>query len=270
MAGTTGLTGLLSVADTSTTAVDQTGFDLHHLIGTSTDPFSCTINGGGESFPSPAFESTNPVAIDKIAGLSFWTATFSGRYPRNAPVAGHEGFVTYANGTVDGCTGWSMTLNAGTYPNTAQASTPPVWMGYLPGEYSGSGSFDGNIDDTTAVTLVTSGAATFRMNPATTVANTLACGILITGASPSVARGAKNKMAYTFDIDGNVTSAGDESLFNAGPLVTPDITEIVLRAAGSRTFTGLAFLTSLTISANIGSPIEVSGTLQGTGALTVA
>jgi hypothetical protein len=41
----------------------------------------------------------------------------------------------------------------------------------------------------------------------------------------------------------------------------------VLRAAGDIDYDGDAFWTALTINTRIGSPIEVSGSLQGTGAL---
>lgn len=267
--GTIGLTGLLSVADTSGAAVGQTGFDLHRIINTTTDPYTCTINTTGEAFDVSAFESTSPVAKDMLQGIGVWTASFAGRYPKNAPIAGHEGSVVFANGYVLGTSAWSITLNAETYDDTAMASTPPTWRSFLPGEITGSGSFDVRIDDTTALTALTTGAATFRMNPATTTPNTLAGTIIITGVSPTVARGARNVATYNFVFDGNITGAGDESLFAAGAMTTPDLTEIVLRAEGSRDYTGIGHWTSLTIGAAIGSPIEVSGTLQGSGALTI-
>ncbi len=270
MASTTGLTGLLSVADTSTGAVDQTGFDLYHLIETATDPLECTINGTGESFPSVGFETGSVmVAKDQLQGLSAWTGSFTARYPRANPAVGHQGLVTFGNGYVVKCNGWTMTINAESYDDTGFASTPPTWREALPGQITATGSFTCAIDDTTAITLSTTGSATFRMNTESTDDNTLAGSIVITGWSPVVRQGAKNIVTYNFTVNGNLTAAGDNTLFPAGALVTPDMTEIVLRAKGSRTYRGDAFWTSVTIGAQIGSPIQATVGFQGSGALTV-
>jgi len=43
----------------------------------------------------------------------------------------------------------------------------------------------------------------------------------------------------------------------------------VLRAAGDIDYDGSAFWTSLNINCAIGSPIDVTGTLQGVGALAL-
>ena len=265
---TVGLTGLLSAPDTSSGAVDQTGFDLYRLIETSTDPFSCTINGTGEAFASVGFGTGSvQVAKDQLQGLGAWTGSFTARYPRGAPAVGHQGLATFGSGYTLGMTGWSLTINAEAYDDTAQASTPPTWRDFLAGQITATGSFDCSIDDTTAVTLNTAGAATFRMNTETTTDNTLAGNIVITGFSPAVVQGQKNVMRYTFAVNGNLTSAGDNALFAAGTLATPTMTEIVLRAKGDRDYTGDAFWTSVQIGAQIGSPITATVGFQGSGAL---
>lgn len=272
MTSTTGLTGLLSAPDASSDLVDQTGFDLYRILNTSTDPFSATINGTGEVFQSTGFDaSTTPVVVDQLSGLGGWTASFQARYPRGTPKVGHEGLTTYAAGTVVKSTGWSLNFSCQPHPDTGQAIIPPKWMEFIPGQVSiTGGSFDTAIDDAIAPTLNTSGPATFRTNIESGTDNTFSGNIIITGWAPAVAVGSgRNVMRYTFVVDGNMTSAGDKSLFAAGTLTTPDITEIVLRAGGDRKFTGLAFWTSLSIGASIGSPIEVSGSLQGTGELVV-
>ena len=263
MAGTIGLTGLLSSDDADTSK------DLYRLLNTSTDPFSASLSVTGETFDVSAFESTAPVAKDMEGGLGAWTGQFSGRYPKNAPAIGHEGLVTFANGYVLGCSGWSITMNCESYDDTAFASTPPTWRTMIPGEISATGSFDVRIDDTTPLTLLTSGAATFRMNTEATDDNELSGTIIIDTLNPTISRGARNVATYNFVFDGNVTSAGDNALFAAGALATPDLTDIVLRAKGAIDYTGSAHWTSLTIGSQIGSPIEVSGSLQGSGALTV-
>jgi hypothetical protein len=272
MGSTVPLNGFLSAPDTATGAIDQTGFDLYHLINTSIDPSACTINGTGEAFPSTGFVSGSvPVAVDSLQGLGGWSGSFSGRYPNGAPAVGHQGLVTFANGYVLKCNAWSMTLNAESFDDTGFDTIPPTWMDFLPGQISGSGSFTCVVDDATAITMNTAGAATFRMNNESGTDNTLAGNIVITGFSPAVALGGgRNQVTYTFAVNGNITSAGDNTLFPAGALATPDSTEIVLRASGSRTYTGFAFWTSLTIGAQVGSPITASVNFKGTGALTAA
>lgn len=262
MAGTIGLTGLLSSDDADNTK------DLYRILNTSTDPFTASVNASFPAVDVSAFESTSPVAKDMESDIGSWTGSFTGRYPKNAAAMGHEGLVTFSSGYVLGCSGWSITLNCEAYDDTEFASTPPSWRSFIPGEITATGSFDVRVDDTTPLTLGTTGSATFRMNTETTNDNELSGTIRITGVQPTVARGAKNVATYNFAFDGNVTSAGDNALFTAGALATPDLTAIVLRAAGAIDYDGDAFWTSLTINTRIGSPIEVSGSLQGSGALT--
>ena len=270
MTSTTPITGFISAPDTSGGAVDQTGFDLYRLLNTSTAPFSAGLNITAESFDVTAFASSL-VAVDKIQGLKGFTASFSGRYPRCTPKAGHEGLVTYSNGYTVGCRSWSITVNAGTEDDTALSSTPPEWMDSIPNLISASGTFEAVIDDTTAISLPNTGAATFRLNTESGDDNTVAGNIGITGVSSTIALGnGRNLVTYTFDFDGNLTFAGDNSLFAAGALTKPDLTEIVIKADNSRTYTGTTHWTSITMGAAIGSPIEVSGSLQGSGALVVA
>jgi hypothetical protein len=82
-----------------------------------------------------------------------------------------------------------------------------------------------------------------------------------------------NTATVNFVGSGNLTSAGTNTLFPAGALTRPDITDILLQvdAEGSSDvdFDGAAFWTSLGISVAIGSPIEVSATLRGAGALVL-
>ena len=263
---TVGLQGLLSASGST---------DMSFLIGTAINPYRANIDLAIESFDDTGFASTAPVAVSKISGVKSWTGGFSGRFPKASPASGHEGLVTYASGYVLGCHGWGITASAQSLPNTGFASTPPTWHEYLSGLYSFTGFFDVRIDDTTALASVgTSGTATFRLSTESTNDNELSGTIITTGRSTPIEVGGVPVVRYTFDVDGNLSVDGDAPLFDvtaAGtpdPLVRPESTAITLRANGDIDYTGNAFLTGWSVNCAVGSIVDVSGTFQGTGALT--
>lgn len=263
---TVGLQGLLSAAGST---------DMSFLLGTAIKPYRANIDLAAEIFDSTGFGTTPPIAMNKIPGLKSWTGGFSGKFPKASPASGHEGLVTFSSGYVLGCHGWSITATAQSLLNTGFASTPPTWEEYLSGLYSFTGYFDVRIDDTTALSSVgTSGAATFRLTKESSNDNELAGTIITSGRGVPIEVGGQPVVRYSFEVDGNLTVDGDSPLFavaSAGtpdPLVRPASTAITLRANGDIDYTGNAFLTGWTVGAAIGSPTEVSGTFQGTGALT--
>lgn len=262
MASTIGQTGLLSSNDADTSK------DLYHLLNTSTASYSATITQSAGIYPVTPFNATAPVASVNVAGLNSWRGTFNGRYPNATAGVGHQGLITYSSGYVLGATGFSLNLSAESYQDTALASTPPTDEAYIPGLISCTGTFDVRIDGTTATSPAgTSGSATFRLTTDTSD-NELSGTIIVSEVVQEVKIGAKNVGRYSFTFTGNITSAGTNTLFPAGTLTTPDATDILLDVNGTTDYSGSAFWTGLAITVQIGSPIEVSGTLQGTGALT--
>lgn len=268
MAFVEGLEGLLSAAGST---------DLSYLIETSTKPYSANISVVRESFDSTGFGSTVPVAKGNISGLSEWSGSFVAKYPQASPASGHEGLVTFAGGYVLGCRGWSISATVTTHDETAFASTPPTWKDMAVGLYSFTGTFDVQVDDTTALAGMTSGVAEFRMSD-DTEDNVLVVSspstIIITGRSAPFTVDGKSIVQYSFVVNGNLKADGTGSFFAVAITGTPDIltrpasTAITLRASGSRTYTGNAFATGWTIGAQIGSPVEATVNFIGTGALT--
>lgn len=263
---TIGLSGLLAATGST---------DLSFLIGTATKPYRANIDLACESFDSTGFGATAPVAVSMIPGLKSWAGGFTGKFPKAAPASGHEGLVTFANGYVLGCRGWSISATAQAFDNTAFASTPPTWKDFISGLYSFSGTFDVLIDDTTALGSVgVSGAAEFRLSKEASNDNVIAGTIVITGRSTPIEVGGQPIVQYSFVVDGTPTVDGDSPLFSVSAagtpqaLVRPSSTGITLTANGGIDYTGNAFLTGWTIGAQMGSPNEVSATFQGTGALT--
>ena len=274
MAATIGIEGLISSDDADTTK------DLYHLLNNGIAPYSFSAQIPTEIAASTAFASTPPKAGTNISGLRSWTASFAGRFPRSSPAMGHEGLATYGSMSVGsgyllGLTGWSLSLSCESFDDTALASSPPTWRSFVPGLITGTGTMDVRIDDTTALEVGTEGAITLRTNVESTEDNRISGSIIVTGVSPSVAVGSKNTAQISFAFTGDISSAGDNPILPAGALgaaaelTKPDITDVVLRASGSRDYDGSAFWTALNINCAIGSPIDVTGTLQGTGALTL-
>lgn len=268
MADTIGIEGLISSDDADTSK------DLYHILNSGIAPYSFTATIPTEIAVSTAFASTPPVAQSNISGLRSWTANFSGRFPRSSPAMGHEGLATYGSMTVGsgytaGLSGWTLALTAESFDCTEMASTPPTYRSFGPGIIAGTGTMSVRIDDTTPIEVGTEGAITLRTNVESGDDNTIAGDIIVTSVAPSVAIGAKNTATINFAFTGPITSAGDSPLFPAGALTKPDVTDVVLRAAGSRDYDGSAFWTAINVSCQIGSPVDVTGTLQGTGDLTI-
>lgn len=274
MADTIGIEGLLSSDDADTTK------DLYHLLNTGIAPYSFSAQIPTEIAVSTAFASTPPVAQSNISGRRSWTANFAGRFPRSSPAMGHEGLATYGSMSVGsgyllGLNAWTLALSCEAFETTEMASTPPTWNSFVPGIISGTGSFNVRIDDTTALEVGTEGAITLRSNVESTENNRFEGNIIVTSVSPSVAVGSRNTATINFTFTGPISVAGDNPILPAGALgvaaelTKPDVTDVVLRASGSRDYDGSAFWTSLNINCQMGSPIDVSGTLQGTGTLAL-
>ena len=267
MAATVGLTGLISSSDT--------GKPLNYLINSGTDPYSANLTIPKEVFDVTPFASTAPIAVSKIGGLLSWNGSFNGRFPAGSAASGHTGLVTFASGYDTLCRGFTMNATAAAFDVTAQASTAPTWMDYVPGLYAFSGSYECLVDDTTAISVGDEGSATFRISTESTNDNELAGSIVASIVAIAGQVGDKWIVTVSFDVDGNLTTDGDSSFFNVDSAGTPDALEtpvataISIRAAGSRTYSGDAFETGWSISSRINSAIDVSVNFQGTGELTI-
>jgi len=270
MAFTVGLEALIS-ADGATT-------DFGYLLNTSTKPYSASVTLAGEALDGTGFASTAPIAMENLAGLREWSGTFAGKYPKAAPASGHEGFVTVAGGYVLGCHSWTITASATEHDHSGFSSTPPTWKDFASGLYSFSGNYIARASDATALGGIVQGAAVFRASKETTNDNEIAGNILVTGRSSPFEVNGTPVIQYDFVGNGNMTFDGDSALFDVAaagtpdPLVRPQTETITLRIddGASRSLSGDAFLTGWTIGASLGSPVEVSGSFRGTGALTDA
>lgn len=269
MTATIGITGLVSVPDEDGDSASQTGLDLYHLIETGSGPYSFTMQVPQDVFDATEFGATS---VANAAGLKAWTANISARFPKAGAKIGSGGLVTFASGYAAGVRDWSLTLNAAEHDVTAfDSTTPPEWRAWLPGLVSWSGSYNAHIDGTTPLVVPgASAAATFKLTEDGTTDRTLAGNIVVNSMAPTVAVGEKNVVAYGFAGNGDLTAAGTGNILPSGAIGTPDECEVVFKANSSRTYTGRAFWTSIGITVPVDGLIEVTATLRGTGALTVA
>jgi len=262
--------GLLSVPDADPSSNNQQDFLLHHLVNTSTRPFAVSWSVTAPSQQITEFASTPPIVhAHRQDLLSDWTATFNAFYPKTTPVSGHLGNVTFSNGTVNKVENFSLNFAQEELDDTGMASTPPVWREFQPGLWTITGSYRGRVDSVGAVSVGATGAATFRLSDDTTD-NTVAGTIAITSVGKEIRIGQQVMIDYGFIFTGQATAAGSATLFPAGTLDEPEVTYITMRSVGSRVDSGSCFVSGLSVSVAIGSPIEVTGSLRGTGALTPA
>lgn len=261
MTATVGIEGQLTIAGAS---------ELKNIIE-SMKVHSATLNTSIDNADVTSWATTPPVAASTAIGLQQWSISVSAHFPA-VPAFGKCGEFVFSNGYVVGADTWSMALSCGVFESTAFNNTCPTYASFVPGMISGSGSYECNLDSATAISGLGSGiagAATFRMSDEATD-NTLACNINAIQEDASLAIGSKNRVGYGFQTDGDITAAGTSPLFTAGTITKPDTTEVVLRAAGSRTYTGDAFWSNIGISVPMRGLVAITMTLQGTGALTIA
>ena len=270
MATARGHEGLLSVPDADTNTDSQLGHLLWHLVNTSTKPFQVGWNVTEVAQQETGFASTAPKAHEFRADeLSEWTASFTAYWPKAAPASGHLGNVTFDNGTVNKVESYSLDFACEEFDDTGMSLTAPTWKSFQPGLWSISGTYRGRVDSSGAVSVGATGEATFRLSTADTP-NTVIGTISITSVSKEIAIGSQVFIDYGFQFEGQATSAGTTTLLPAGTLDEPEETEVVMRSTTGRTETGRCFVTGLGLQVAIGQPIQVSGTMRGSGELTPA
>lgn len=279
MARTRGIEGLLTAPDTASAAfnsVDQTGFDIHKMLLDVVAPYSATLTSSAPSLDKTAWASTAPVSLGKTTDLINNTISFEARYPA-AAANGGCGLVTFTNGYNVHTDALTVNMSCASYPADEFAATCPTSRAFTPGEISVSGTYSGVVSSSAALSGAgTTGAATLRLDDASTDA-TVAGNINITNWDAAIATGSPNRVTHAFEFDGDATMAGIASgvgsanaVFPAGVIGIPDVTEVILRAAGSRVYTVPAFWTSISMSLAFGSLVGFSCTMQCTGDLVIA
>jgi hypothetical protein len=266
MAAINVLTGNVTVASTS---------DLKTLVE-AIDPFEWRLAVTAPEYNTVSFNAPTILNSRKV-GPYTWSATVRGRFPAAAPALGSGANLTFAAGDDTFVQSYNLTLESVVAPPFASMDAAgAVALVQQPGPVQWGGNFTVRMDAAAAADFIEAQgsvgtAATFKLaDEGANTDDTLAGNIIIAGVDPSLTVPGAAEIAYRFVGNGNVTSAGENPLFTAGTIGTPDVTEIVFVADSNRTFTGDAFWSSVAIDAAANGELIVTATLTGTGALTPA
>lgn len=275
MAATTGISGLLAASTSNSTA------DLINTI----KPYSATLNVAADELDATAFAS-GLVFSTFLSGWYGWTISGNGRFP-TTPQASWNCAITQSGSELylSNVTGFSLDFAVAAGETTALADTAKTYA--VAGPIQGRFTINARVDGTTALILPNISAAA----PGDDISFTIGAegsnddlvfvdgtngGCRILSVSPAIVVGSTNDVTITGVFSGAIEIDGDSAIFGVStpgteenmPLSSADT--VTLTAAPSRTYSGSAFWTQIGITAAVGSPIDVSFTLQGSGALTVA
>lgn len=257
MAATTGLTG----------AVTSWAGTFNAATLALLKPASFSLDSTAAELDTTGYNAGAATVRSKIKGLKGWSGQFSGYLA--TPTNGIAGSVSGAAYTTN-VRSWDMSLRAAAVETTAWPITAN-WRTFTPGLVEWGGSFEALVDGTTAITLAGDSteplAATFTLASGQTLA-----GSIFASQAGVVSRvGELQVVRYTYVGTGEVTSVGTTNIIPAATsIATPVAGSLVLTAATSRTYTGSAFWTEISVGVDPNSVNQCSVSFQGSGALTVA
>lgn len=219
------------------------------------------------------------------AGLRSWGGTITGRLlTSSTPQTGYAGSLAFSGSDMynDHIRSWNMNIVAGEHDATTYnaSATAAGWKSFRPGLVSASGSYEALVDATNPLEHMFSAATSLPTGTFTlTSGNTLAASVIPTQSSLAIPVGDLNSVNYSYQTSGAITAAGTGNLWAAGTIPLPEWDEsgtdgvadttLTFQAAASRTYAGAAFWTSVSITHNPASYIEVVITFRGSGALTI-
>ncbi len=257
-----------------------------HLIDTGMGVNSARLTMQTDELNTTASGDT---AQRRKTGLRSWTVELRGLFPKTTRKIGNTGLVTYASGYATYVNQWSMQIQADVLDITAFGQADVTTKVYRPGRLLITGSYEAMMDSAAnpinasnpGIPTTSSAAATFKATEEGGTDNEFTGNILTTQADVNIpiGEGGLNTASYNWILDGALTVVGSANVLPAGVLSgfdwdtsgdgVPDQT-LLFQSSSGRTYSGVAFLSSLQISVNPQGLIEVTATAQGAGPLTVA
>lgn len=286
------LTGELGKVNSVTNSTD-----LDQLLEVATKQNTITYQITGDSADVTGDGAT---ATQHVAGLRGWSLNFTAKWPKAVPRFGHTGLVTRSSGdtmTVSYLERWALNFAFGAIDITSfdgTSNTNPVWRSFRPnGLPVITGTYTARAPNDTALTLPTAVMAAgvpgagmtgaFRLATETTNHPSFTGTIKATQLSTTFGRANELvKADYSFVVDGALTAVAGDTLACPLPAGVIDASDwgdgttgpvtvaIVTQSAASRTYTGYGHLESLSITCAVGETVEITGTIRGNGALTLA
>lgn len=196
----------------------------------------------------------------------------------NPAKLGNTGSVTFSGGYVANVRSYRLNLNWDVLDSTSMSGSTVANRSFInAGILKWGGEYVARVDDTTALVLPGASAATLTLKVAEDGAND----VQLSGSATATRLGAVVRIGqlaeanYSFVGSGDLTSQKGSStyatfLFADGPVGVPATGSLVLRSHTGRTYTGNAFMSSMTIDVAVDGMIGIEIGFQGTGALTVA
>lgn len=223
-------------------------------------------------------------------GLYEATVDFKGVYPRAAPRFGASGLVTISGSTFFNAQSLRLDFDFGEEDITGMDGTAKAARDFMPSGFPIiSGSLTANADSAAAIASVAAvhasgGNVVFKLTEdgAADPSFTGSSVGLIGGMNFTTTARGVIKPSFDFVVSGQLTSVAGSTLAALLPAGTVDRSDwdtnsdgtadvsLVIQTAASRTYTGNAFLRSLSVEVAPGQPIMVSGTIRYTGAVTPA
>lgn len=276
------------VATGDITSWDGSGTLENHIIATGCAPYQYTLTQTTGASDATAFSASGVIATSMSPGLRSWSGSFSGRYRKAAALTGTTAAVAAFTGSDTNAYpaarvyGYTLSLTAPAYDVTELSTSGVTDAAYTPGLWSWSVTMQAFLDDGAALPntdaadawTTTPSALSLKLSEEGGTDNTIGGVGIITTYEYGHAIGNVATVNIVFTGKGNMTGAGTTNIVPSGALVRPVADTLLLRmsnGASDLESSGEAFLTGLTLSVpGPGAQIDVSGTFQGTGALTNA
>jgi hypothetical protein len=265
------------------TSWGDSGDDCYHFLNTGAAPYQARLSITTETLDATVFASGLKSRAVR-SGLGAWEVEITARFPRSTPKGGNEGLITFAAGYVLHLGDYTLNLDWGAVEITEKAATAVVWKAFRPRHLQWSGTYQVLADSGTGLSLPTAAttapsAATFKVTEEGGTDNAFTGSIRTESLGVGITIGNRVEGDYAFSGSGDLTVVGSSNMLPAGALALPDWDNdsdgvadrsLVITAASGRTYTGNAYLRSLSVSVPTANMIEVRAIAQGSGALTVA
>jgi hypothetical protein len=226
-----------------------------------------------------------------ISGIRSWGFDFTAKYPQTAPKTGNTGLVTYTNGSVQYVESYSIDLDFGEEDITTFAASGPTWRAFRPsGRVKGSFTYTTRAPNDTAATLpatpnATGDAIVFKLCEDGAADPTIGGTGITRSLGTSFGGSGLVLWNYAGVFSDSITETKGTNFPNllstSSPHVIgvpnwgdgttgPDTVSIVTQSFTSRTYTGYGYLRTLRIACAVGGSLDISGSVKGQGALTLA
>lgn len=230
-------------------------------------------NLGADEGDVTAFESPT-VAAEYISGLRNATGTITTFL--TPATYGTEGLVTASTNYTTGAKSWNMTIGIDEADSTAFDASGLTYRSFIPGIYRWNGQYVANTDDTTAITQpgLSAETLTLKYREGSVTDFSLAGSAFVTAVGSTSTPTSIAETTFAFRGSGQLTAAGEDAsntpLFAAGALSAFQSGTLTTVLTGGTSIAADAFPTSIAITVDPNSPIQVVTNFRASGSITVS